>query len=59
MMVPVPVGPGPNKYGFSDMKVEIPSNAFVSISEYFIIKTFGALTNVVGKNSITWTQNVS
>jgi hypothetical protein len=30
-MVPVPVGPGPNKYEISYMKVEIPSNAFVSI----------------------------
>ncbi len=26
VMVPVPVGAGPNKYGFSDMNVEIPSN---------------------------------
>jgi hypothetical protein len=31
------------------MKVEIPSNAFVSIYENFIIKTFGALTNMVKK----------
>jgi len=31
VMVPVSVGLGPNKYGFLYMKVEIPSNAFVSI----------------------------
>jgi hypothetical protein len=50
---------GQTKYGFWDMKVEIPSHAFVSFKEYFVIKLFGALTNMVEKNSIAWTQNAS
>jgi len=58
-MVPVPVGPVPNKYEISYMKLEIPSNAFVSIRVLHYKKTFGALIKVVEKNSITWIQNMS